>query len=132
MFARTLSRAGLMIALAGAALAGCTEDASPDTGATSRLSATEPEARRGHRRGPGRDRPDRAELEARREARQAELLSRFDADHDGALSDDERAVMHRARVGELRLELQALRPPHDRGGPPPDDDGPPPDDLPPE
>ena len=97
-----------------ALLTGCTEDASPETGAASRLSATEPDRRgppRDHdhdrRRDDDGDRPSKAERAARREAMHAQMLARFDADHDGALSADERAAAHRARVGEMIAKLDA-------------------------
>lgn len=43
----------------------------------------------------------RAEMEARRDERRQEMLDTYDADHDGTLSDTERAAMHMARVTEL-------------------------------
>ncbi|MBL8620121.1 MAG: EF-hand domain-containing protein [Myxococcales bacterium] len=96
------------LALAATLLAGaCTEDAAPTTGASSRLAPDEPAARhRGHRDRGDRPAPaDRAELEARREAHHQAMLDRFDADHDGALSADERAAAHLARVTELIAKL---------------------------
>jgi len=111
----TMSRTMLStLALAATLFAGaCTEDAAPPTGATSRLAPDDPAAphrgRHGDRdrgdRGDRPDRPDRAELQARREAHHQAMLDRFDADHDGALSADERAAAHTARVTELIARL---------------------------
>ena len=98
------------LALAATLLAGaCTEDAAPTTGASSRLAPDEPAARHRGRHGGDRDRgdrPDRAEMEARRAAHHQAMLDRFDADHDGALSADERASAHLARVTERIAMLE--------------------------
>ena len=45
--------------------------------------------------------------QARRAARQADLLATFDADADGALSDAERAAMRESRAVDLVARLDA-------------------------
>jgi hypothetical protein len=49
----------------------------------------------------------RAEREARRETRLAELLAEFDADGDGELNEEERAAAHAARQAELLAQFDA-------------------------
>jgi hypothetical protein len=57
-----------------------------------------------HRWGSG-DRPSREEMEARRDERMKEMLDKFDADHDGQLSDTERTAAHQARVADMMTRV---------------------------
>jgi hypothetical protein len=58
------------------------------------------EDRRGRWGGDG-PRPDRAEMRAMRDERRKQALATFDADKNGELSDEERQVMHEARIAEM-------------------------------
>jgi hypothetical protein len=61
----------------------------------------DPEAElRKWRRGEGPP-PDRAEMRAKRDERRKEALAMYDNDKDGELNDDERALMHEARVADM-------------------------------
>ncbi len=51
------------------------------------------------------ERPTREEMLARRDARRQEMLEMYDADHDGQLSDDERHLMHEARMSGVVQRL---------------------------
>lgn len=51
------------------------------------------------------ERPTREEMLARRDARRQEMLDMYDADQDGQLSDEERNLMHEARMSGVVQRL---------------------------
>jgi|GEM_PF-2595452 len=53
------------------------------------------------------ERPSHEEMMARRDAKRQEMLDKFDADHDGKLSDTERTAAHQARTGEMMTRMDA-------------------------